>query len=322
MFSPYHSSGFYYTPVTKGLLTLLILASVAFNVPLSAYRRWFTVTYSTVFEHVQFDKFLASRCVFLDPKDILCAAVLLYHFRIFERRYGSTKFMSYVLGSWCISMILELCFLYLFHHLDIRVSRQLGPLPTGPWGAVFALFIPYFSDIPRVAVMHVWGIPVTGKSVTYIIGLQMMSSSLESLLLALCGLLSGLVYKNDMLLIQSWLKVPRPFGDVAGLTVGHLFTSPAPKDLNTPMGATLELQRLHRIEQLEQQSLWAQIPQQQAQGGFGLFRRTPAPPTDAQIESNVQSLVDMGFTRDRAAVALRQSANNLEVATNLLLVTH
>jgi len=40
------------------------------------------------------------------------------------------------------------------------------------WGAVFALFIPYFSDIPRVAVTHVWGIPVTGKSVTYIIGLQ------------------------------------------------------------------------------------------------------------------------------------------------------
>jgi len=171
-----------------------------------------------------------------------------------------------------------------------------------------------------VAVMHVWGIPVTGKSVTYIIGLQMLSSSLESLLLAICGLLSGLVYKNDMLLIQSWLKVPRPLGNFAGLTVGHLFTSPAPKDLNTPIGATLELQRLHRIEQLEQQSLWAQLPQQQV--GFGLFRRPPAPPSDAQIESNVQSLVDMGFTRDRAQAALRQSSNNLEVATNLLLVTH
>lgn len=37
---------------------------------------------------------------------------------------------------------------------------------------VFALFVPYFCDIPRVAVTHIWGIPFTGKSITYIIGLQ------------------------------------------------------------------------------------------------------------------------------------------------------
>jgi hypothetical protein len=159
--------------------------------------------------------------------------------------------------------------------------------------------------------------------VTYIIGLQMLSSSLESLLLATCGLLSGLLYKNDMLLVQSWLKVPRPLGNLAGLAVGHLFATPPPKDLNTPIGATLELQRLHRIEQLEQQTLWAQQPQQQGPLGFGLFRRQPpAPPSDSQIEPNVQNLVDMGFTRDRAAEALRQTSNNLEVATNLLLMPH
>ena len=39
-------------------------------------------------------------------------------------------------------------------------------------GSVFALFVPYFCDIPRVAVTHVLGVPVTGKSLTYIIGLQ------------------------------------------------------------------------------------------------------------------------------------------------------
>jgi len=40
------------------------------------------------------------------------------------------------------------------------------------WGIIFALFVPYFCDIPRVAVTHIWGVPFTGKSVAYVIGLQ------------------------------------------------------------------------------------------------------------------------------------------------------
>ena len=55
---------------------------------------------------------------------------------------------------------------------------------------VFALFVPYFCDIPRVAITHLMNIPVTGKSLTYIIGLQMCSSSLEAALLMACGVVS------------------------------------------------------------------------------------------------------------------------------------
>ena len=40
------------------------------------------------------------------------------------------------------------------------------------YGVVFSLYVPYYCDIPRVAYTHVMGVPVTGKSLTYIIGLQ------------------------------------------------------------------------------------------------------------------------------------------------------
>jgi len=43
--------------------------------------------------NLQVEKYLASRCIFCDPKDVLCASMLLYHFRIFERRFGSAKFV-------------------------------------------------------------------------------------------------------------------------------------------------------------------------------------------------------------------------------------
>ncbi len=50
---------------------------------------------------LQLLRFLACKFVFLDVKDLLCAAVLIYHFRVFERKYGSLKFaVSRHLDAW------------------------------------------------------------------------------------------------------------------------------------------------------------------------------------------------------------------------------
>jgi len=79
--------------------------------------------------------------------------------------------------------------------------------------------------------------------------------------------LSGMIYKNDVLCMQSWLRVPRPISTLADHSLGWLFYTPCPTDLQAPMGATLELQRLQHVERLEQQMMWAQ-----------LARQAPAPP--------------------------------------------
>lgn len=56
---------------------------------------WFLTICAVYF---QIWRFLLCRCTFLDPRDALCAAILIYHFRIFERRYGSLKYaVSFVL---------------------------------------------------------------------------------------------------------------------------------------------------------------------------------------------------------------------------------
>jgi len=38
---------------TKVLLSIFILTSVAINIPLSAYRSWFSVSYSAIFEELR-----------------------------------------------------------------------------------------------------------------------------------------------------------------------------------------------------------------------------------------------------------------------------
>jgi len=74
--------------------------------------------------------------------------------------------------------------------------------------------------------------------------------------------LSGVLYKQDMLYIQSWMRVPRPISKLAEYSLGRLFYTPCPADLQLPMGATLEIQRLQHIERLEQQMMWAQLSRQ------------------------------------------------------------
>lgn len=320
MFSTYHTSGFYCAPVTKGLITLTILLSVTINIPLSAFRPWFQITPHNVFELLQMDKYLASRFVYLDPKDILCSSILFYQFRIFERRYGSAKFMNYILGTLSLSMLFELLAICILEFFDVHI----GFMPTGPWGPLFALFIPYFCDIPRVAVTHLWGIPFTGKSITYIIGLQMMSTSVESLILAVCGLLSGLMYKNDILMLQSWLRVPQAIGNLTNSTLGRLLQTPSPPDLQKPMGATIEIQRTLYMEQMEQQlmqSRTATFHQPPAFNAFGLFGQVRQQNNVQQSEEQIQFLVSMGFSRARAVDALRLANNDLGGATSILLNT-
>ncbi|KAI0214374.1 Ubiquitin-associated domain-containing protein 2 [Lamellibrachia satsuma] len=328
MFSPYHTSGFYRAPVTKGVLCGLVLSSVTFNLPLSSYRGWFDFNYTTIFEQHNVLRYIGCRSVFLDPKDLLCASILLYHFRIFERRYGSYKFANFLCASFVLSLLLELSFIFLTHKFDVPMTHQ----PLGPYGPVFSLLVPYFCDIPRVAVTHLLGIPVTGKSFTYIIGLQMAAGSLESFMLASCGLVAGLLYRANVCKVHSILRIPAFVSLLIDKTLGPLVTSAAPKDEVPPYGATLELQRQQHIEQLEQQLAWAQLQPRPPGGnpfGFGLFGNgderergepvRPAPVPTELPEEQIERMTEMGFERDNVLRALRVANNDPGVAINILL---
>lgn len=60
---------------------------------------------------------------------------------------------------------------------------------------IFPIFVNFYFDIPRVVTTHVLGFPVTGKTLTYILGLQVCSTSSANLVTALCGLVSVIKIK-------------------------------------------------------------------------------------------------------------------------------
>ncbi|XP_037075631.1 ubiquitin-associated domain-containing protein 2-like [Pollicipes pollicipes] len=351
--SQYSTTGFYKAPVSKGLMGGLFLTCTAINVPLLAHLR----------HHLEFRlpdmltspliyRLLTSRLAFLDTKDLVCSALLLYYFRIFERRYGSRKFASHLLVTWTLSTLLEVVFVLGSQRLGLELHAG-RLLPPGPYGLVFPLFVSYFFDVPRVTTTHILGAPITGKTLTYLIGLQICSTSVATGVSALCGVVSGLLYRYNVLHVRR-LRVPSGLCWLADRTLGRLLSSSPPTD--GPMGATLEVQRQQQIEMLEQQMLLdryremrqrqppgrAPAPRHQEGQGYaerlvehgdhplnGLYRPAapqplihepeqaaePAPPS----EECVRHLLEMGFQRAEVETALRSSNNDMNLATTLLL---
>ncbi|GFQ68898.1 ubiquitin-associated domain-containing protein 2 [Trichonephila clavata] len=262
------STGFYKAPVSKGILGCMFLTSCALNVPLLAHiKQYVLYNVPSIFKKYEIWRVITSKLTFLETKDLVCGCLLIYYFRIFERRYGSHKFASYLLAACTVSTILELSFVYLLKHLDVHITF----LPTGPYGFIFPLFANYFMDIPRVAQTYILGVPVTGKTLTYLVGLQIISSNKESMISGICSLLAGVICRWNFLHVVDIVKVPKIIAKCFGTCLGWILDSSPPAENAVPMGATLEIQRHQQLEMMEQQLLLSRARDARDRGNAGRF---------------------------------------------------
>ncbi|XP_052784200.1 ubiquitin-associated domain-containing protein 2-like [Mya arenaria] len=337
------NKGFKQAPVCKFLLGSAIGSSLLLQLPLKQFQGYFIYTHTSLFDKGQVWRILTSKLAFLDLKDLFVCSLLIYYFRVFEKRFGSRKFSSYLLGSALVSTILEVLAVYACRTLEIPI----GPLPTGPLCLIYPMFVPFYCDIPRVPLSHIWGVPMTGKSISYILGLQAASSSPGSMVVAICGLLGGILWRCNLCKIQSLVKIPGFIGRFCQATFGRLLGEGENTHMDTTqIGATIEIQRQEMTERLEQQVIWQSVQQQLQQtpraaaqnlvNGPGIFgainNNRDGGVRYRNLEENVQGqepavvsedqvrqLVEMGFLDNQVRNALRVANNDIAVATNILL---
>uniref|UniRef100_A0AAX7SKQ5 UBA domain-containing protein n=1 Tax=Astatotilapia calliptera TaxID=8154 RepID=A0AAX7SKQ5_ASTCA len=327
MFTTTGSRGLYKAPLSKSLLLVLNGLTVMLTL-LPQYQDLFVYHLQAITQEHQVWRLLCARLVCLDIKDSFCSSLLIYNFRIFERRFGTRKFASFLFGTWCLSALMDFllaeAFQFLFYY-------EVEELPSGLLAPVFSLFVPFYLSIPRMPVTQVLGrIHITNKSLVYIVGLQLLTSSPFMWLLALSGLV------NESVVYICVCQGSQP-------------TSETPLG----MGATLDVQRQQRMELLDQQLLLAEYNEartnarQQPQSGLLQWTRLfpslrhrgqnrvpvqPRPQPQAHqstqppfldnspvAEEQVARLVEMGFSRIDALEALRASNNDINMATNFLL---
>lgn len=338
--SQFSTTGFYKAPVSKGILGCMFFTTCAFNTPILAHMRHYVVyDISDIMDRREFWRLVTSKLSFLDTKDLVCGSLLIYYFRIFERRYGSHRFASFLLAATAVATLLEFASICATRHFGVHLSS----FPSGPYPLVFSLFINYLLDIPRVTQSYVLGIPVTGKTLTYLLGLQVISTSKEATLCGFCSLVAGALCRCNVLYVRNWIRVPHWLSRLCDMTLGCLLSSSPPKEGHVQMGATLEIQRQQQAELLEMQLLQSRVGNS-APFGFGLTRQNMAQGYSERLvpnldgpdswenavnsgnhaqavhsEAQVQTLVDMGFDRQNVVRALRNSNNDVHLATTLLL---
>ncbi|XP_068920280.1 ubiquitin-associated domain-containing protein 2 [Petaurus breviceps papuanus] len=343
MFTSTGSSGLYKAPLSKSLLLVPSALSILLALLFQHYQNFFVYNLQAVKNDLQIWRLICGRIICLDLKDTFCSSLLIYNFRIFERRYGSRKFASFLLGSWILSALFDLI---LVEAMQYSFGITASNLPSGFLGPVFALFVPFYCSIPRVQVTQILGqFSITNKTLIYILGLQLLTSGTYIWVVATSGLIAGMCYTNSVLKVHQVLCIPHWMARLFSWTLEPIFSSSEPtSEVRVGMGATVDIQRQQRMELLDRQLMLSQFAhmrrQRQQQGGrinwnrfFPHIRQrrnanardvrqseqeAAVPPLEVS-EEQVARLMEMGFSRVDALEALRASNNDLNVATNFLL---
>ncbi|KAF5838279.1 hypothetical protein DUNSADRAFT_3075 [Dunaliella salina] len=277
--------GFGNAPVTKGLLLATAGASILHQSARSG----------SVAKHAVG---AASRVlVFRHPGELLLGVMLIYYFRSLERRAGSSKFACFVTFSTGLSLALQA--------VAVKYARYVGTnipiVPTGPYGYIFASFAQYYFDYPSTS-HFMW--KFSNKTFFYMAGLQLLTSGgLPTILLGVSGLFAGLLYRLDVLGIKR-LKMPGPVSRFCNRFLGPFLASPTPQVIQPGSSSRRSAARVVRAAAARPAA--AVVP----------------PPRVAAVEplpEAVETLLGMGFDRQRVERALVATGNDIPAALELLV---
>ncbi|KAL4324759.1 hypothetical protein GQ457_11G007020 [Hibiscus cannabinus] len=283
-------SGFNNAPVTRSF----IIASAVFTVFFGIQGRSFKLglSYQDLFGKLSIWKLITSVFAFSSTPELMFGLYLLYYFRVFERQIGSNKYSVFILFSVVASFLFE------FVALAILKDPTANLLTSGPYGLIFASFVPFYFDIPVSTWFRTFGVRFSNKSFIYLAGLQLLLSSWKrSLLPGICGILAGFLYRLNVFRIRRAkfpMFISSFFSRLSWPSMGNPPTAPA-RNLagNAPSYTTRQVERT--------------------------YPPTVAPSAVEPSEDSVAILVSMGFDQNSARQALVHARNDINAATNILL---
>ncbi|CAL2271489.1 unnamed protein product [Prunus armeniaca] len=188
-------SGFHNAPVTRAFVIASALFTVFFGFQGRSSK--LGLSYLDIFGKFRLWKLIVSIFAFSSTPELMFGLYLLYYFRVFERQIGSNKYSVFILFSVTVSLLFEI--LALAYLKDPAVNL----VTSGPYGLIFASFVPFFFDIPVSTRFRVFGVRFSDKSFIYLAGLQLLLSSWKrSILPGVFGILCGSLYHLNVFHIR------------------------------------------------------------------------------------------------------------------------
>lgn len=283
-------SGFNNAPVTRAVIICSALFTVFFGIKGRSHK--LALSYQDLFQKPQLWKLIVSMFAFTSTPELLFGLYLLYYFRVFERQIGSNKYSVFILFSAAVPFLLESIILALLKDPSASIT-------SGPYGLIFASFVPFFLDIPVSTRFRVFGSHFSDKSFIYLAGLQLLLSSWKrSIIPGICGIIAGSLYRMNIFYIRR-AKLP--------VFVGALFSRLSWPSSGSSSSASTTARNV--------------LGNAPSYAGRPVERNYPTPLVGSvePSEDSIAMLVSMGFDQDSARQALVQARNDINVATNILL---
>nr|ACN35457.1 unknown [Zea mays] len=158
-------SGFQNAPVTRAVVVASGLLSVVFSAQRRA--RALGISYQDTITNFRLWKIFPSVFAFQSTPELMFGLYLLYYFRVFERQIGSNKYSVFCLFTITASSLLEILSLVI-----LKDTNYISTLASGPYGLIFASFVPFFLDIPITSRFRIFGLNFSDKSFIYLAGFQ------------------------------------------------------------------------------------------------------------------------------------------------------
>jgi len=293
----------------------------------------------TAFSGIRPHKVMANQFIFGSVGEMILGIGLIYQFRIFERRMGTAKFLSFTFLSTLLSISFQMLILMMYPGFDNESLNRMAP---GPYSYVFSLFVQYFMYIPKLQRYNILGAEFSEKTLIYLWGLQLLFvRGRESLLTGICGVLAGFLCLNEKMPFSkfSWPEPLKRFGK--GYLEPLLSSDPRRNEMHERFRQQQRMTNMNRAAQmLRAQGHHAQNNAQNARGyqvdqlipGPGAMFGGPgpdlnmgmpapnAPPIAPPSEENIEQLTAMGFSRDQVIDALRRNNNDISRAANDLVL--
>ncbi|KAM1333273.1 hypothetical protein ACFX2I_009220 [Malus domestica] len=279
-------SGFHNAPVTRAFVIASGLFTVFFGIQGRSSK--LGLSYLDIFGKFRLWKLIVSIFAFSSTPELMFGLYLLYYFRVFERQIGSNKYSVFILYTVTVSLLFEIL------ALAILKDPAVNLVTSGPYGLIFASFVPFFFDIPVSTRFRVFGVRFSDKSFIYLAGLQLLLSSWKrSILPGIFGIICGSLYHLNVFCIRK-AKFPEFIASfLSRLSWPSMGTPPAAPSRNVVGNAPPFT-----------------APQRNIPSSMSATEPT---------EDSIATLVSMGFDRNSARQALVQARNDITVATNILL---
>ncbi|PVH37916.1 hypothetical protein PAHAL_5G119900 [Panicum hallii] len=287
--------GFHNAPASRAV----VVAAALFSVPFGFRGRFLDLglSYQNVYERLSIWRLITSLFAFSSTPELIFGAALLYYFRVFERQIGSNKYAVFIVFSTMVSVLLQIL------ALGYLKDPSINPLTSGPYGLIFASYVPFFFDIPVSMRFRIFGLSLSDKSFVYLAGLQLLCSSGRcSVVPGVSGILAGLLYRLNTFGIRR-LKFPE--------FVTSLFSRVSWPYSSNPYQGLPTTENDANISSHQDAHAATQDP---TESSIAALAATQDP-----TESSIAALVSMGFDRSSAVQALVMTNYDVNLASNILL---